>query len=118
MRSPRIEYLYESLSASVIQVTAVFRSSLPVPEILNRFWALQDNLSRLLEAIKDYPTETMRLLERHPDLLRDIANVLERSSDVQILSSLAPVRGSAESIHSSLSEIHEARQALMMAASV
>ena len=118
MRPTRIETVHESLSASVVEARAVFRTSLPVPEILNRFWALQDNLYRLLEAIKDYPAETTHVLQRHPRLLDDVADVLERSGKTETLQNLAAVRESAESIHSSLFEIHQAQQARLMTASV
>lgn len=118
MRSSRqIEAVCESLTTSVAEARAVFGGSLPVSEILNRFWALQDNLSRLLEAVKDHPAETAQLLERYPGLLDNVADVLERSANVQTLSNLAAVRESAESIHSSLFEIHQARRARMVTAS-
>jgi hypothetical protein len=118
MRSTQIDAVCESLSASVAEARAVFRNSLPVPEILNRFWGLQDNLSRLLEAIKDHPTETMQSLERYPRVLDDVSDMLERSANVQTLRNLAAVRESAESINSSLFDIHQARHARVMTASV
>jgi hypothetical protein len=112
-----IEVVCESLSASVAEAKAVFRTSLPVPEVLNRFWTLQDNLYRLLEAIKDYPAETIRMMDRYPRLLNDIADVLTDSANIQSLRNLAAVRESADSMHSSLFEIHQARQARPMTAS-
>ena len=117
MQIPDIERLCQNVSVSVSEVRAVFRSALPVPEILDRFWCLQDNLSRLLEAISDYPVETLEALGSHPRLLSDVVDVLEFSSKLSNLRNIAAVRESADAINNSLLEIQYARQARALAAS-
>jgi len=96
----------------------VFRSSLPVTDILNRFWYLQDNLSRLLEAITDHPAETMGTLGQYPSLLSDVVDVLERSAMLPDLRTIAAVRDAGESITSLVGEIQYLRQSRALAASV
>jgi hypothetical protein len=117
MQSSEIESLCQNVAASVSEVRAVFRSSLPVPEILDRFWCLQDNISRLLEAISDYPAETLQALEGHPRLLTDVVDVLEFSAKLPSLRNIAAVRESAASINNSLLEIQYSRQSRAVAAS-
>lgn len=110
MQISDIDDLCQQLAVCVSEVRGVFRSSLPVPEILNRFWSLQDNLSRLLEAISDYPAQTLEVLEWYPHLLKDVVDVLEFSSRLTSLAQIAGVRQSAEAINNSLLEIQYARQ--------
>ncbi|HEX4750350.1 MAG TPA: hypothetical protein VH302_12470 [Bryobacteraceae bacterium] len=83
----------------------VFRSSLPVPEILDRYWALQDNLSRLLEAMADYPIAALDTLEAFPNLLKDVVDVLTLSSTLQMLKNIPAVREAGDSINNTLLEI-------------
>ena len=117
MQLSDIERLCHNVAVCVAEVRAVFRSTAPVPEILDRFWCLQDNLSRLLEAISDYPVETLEALESHPWLLSDVVDVLEFSSKLQSIRNIAAVRESADAINNSLLEIQYARHARALAAS-
>ena len=116
MEDPNIERLCQNVASSVSDVRRIFRSSLPVPDILDRFWRLQDNLSRLLEAITDQTTETLGALEAHPGLLSDVVDVLEFSSKLQMLRNIAAVREAGESINSSLLEIQYLRQSRALTA--
>lgn len=118
MKTDHIESVCEGVAFSVAQVRMVFHSALPVTEILNRFWYLQDNLSRLLEAVTDHPTETLEALETCPRLLADVADVLERSSKLANLRSIAAVREAGDSINSSLAEIQHLWESRAMAAAV
>jgi hypothetical protein len=117
MEPSQIERVCEGVAAAVFEVRTVFRSAPPVSEILNRFWALQDQLSRLLEAITDHPLATMEVLDKHAGLLADVVDVLEFSSKLPSLRSIAAVRESGESINASLLEIQYMRQTRAMAAS-
>lgn len=117
MEIAQIERLCQNVSASVSQVRKVFRSSLPVADILDRFWGLQDNLSRLLEAMTDHPTETMEALDSYPGLLKDVVDVLEFSAKLQTLRNIPAVRGAGDSINSSLTDIQYLRQSHAVAAS-
>jgi hypothetical protein len=117
MKSSEIDRLCQNVATAVSEVRTVFRSSLPVAEILNRFWALQDHLSRLLEAISDYAGETVEVLENYPRLLSDVVDVLEFSSKLQTLRNIAAVKESAESINGSLLSIQYARQSRALIAS-
>jgi len=118
MKTDPIEHVCEGVASSVSQVRMVFHSSLAVTEILNRFWYLQDNLFRLLEVMTDHPDETMEVLERHPTLLADVVDVLERSSRFASLRGIAAVREAGESINSSLLEIQGLRHSRAMTAAV
>jgi len=115
METAQIEVLCENVAASVHQVRRIFRSPLPVPDILDRFWGLQDHLSRLLEALTDHPSETMQALEAHPRLLSDVVDVLEFSSKLQVLKNIPAVREAGENINSSLLDIQYLRQARALA---
>ena len=117
MKTDRIERICEGVAFSVAQVRIVFCSSLPVTDILNRFWYLQDNLSRLLEAITDHPAQTLEVLESYPSLLGDVADVLERSSKLPSLRNIAAVREAGDSINSSLAKIQGLWQSRALAAS-
>src|ERR1700685_3559088 len=117
MDSSQIERLCQNVASAVAEGRTVFRSSLPVAEILNRYWALQDNLSRLLEAITDHPSETLEVLDEHPRLLTDVIDVLEFSSKLHMLKTIAAVREAGESINSSLLEIQYLKQSRALAAS-
>jgi hypothetical protein len=117
MITAEIERLCLHVEAAVLQVRGVFRSHTPVAEVLDRFWALQDHLSRLLEALTDHPAESLEVLEAHPKLLSDVVDVLEFSSKLQALKTIAAVRDASESINSSLMEIQYSRQSRALAAS-
>lgn len=116
MDTAEIDRLCEKVESSVHEVRRIFRSPLPVPDILDRFWGLQDHLSRLLEALTDHPTETMDALEAHPRLLSDVVDVLEFSSRLQVLKNIPAVREAGDSINSSLLDIQYLRQARALTA--
>ena len=118
METAELDSLCQNVAASVAEVRRVFRSAFPTPEILDRFWRLQDNLSRLLESITDYPMETTEALESHPGLLADVVDVLEFSSKLQSLRNVPAVREAKDSINSSLVEIQYLKQCKALAASV
>jgi hypothetical protein len=105
MDTSQIESICQNVTASVAEVRRVFRSSLPVPEILDRYWALQDNLSRLLEAMADYPIAALDTLEAFPNLLKDVVDVLTLSSTLQMLKNIPAVREAGDSINNTLLEI-------------
>jgi NifB/MoaA-like Fe-S oxidoreductase len=117
MEIAQVERLCQNVASSVSEVRRIFRSPLPVADILDRFWGLQDNLSRLLEALTDQPAETLEALERHPALLTEVVDVLEFSAKLQTLKTIAAVREAGESINSSLVDIQYLRQARAMTAS-
>jgi hypothetical protein len=87
-----------------------------VADILDRYWRLQDNVSRLLEAMTDHPAETLAALEAHPGLLTEVVDLLEFSSKLQTLKNIAAVREAGESINSSLLEIEYLRQSRALTA--
>lgn len=117
MATDQIEHVCQDVSSSITEVRKTFRSGLPVTDILDRFWRLQDNLSRLLEAITDHPKETTEILETHPRLLPDVVDVLEFSSKLQTLRNIPAVREAGESINNSLLEIQYVRQLRALVAS-
>lgn len=118
MDNPSIEGLCQNVASSVTAVRQVFRSAVPVPQILDRFWRLQDNLYRLLEAMTDHPAKTAEALDKYPGLLKDVVDVLEFSSKLQTFRNIPAVREASESINNSLVEIQYLRQSRAMVASV
>ncbi|HZS57326.1 MAG TPA: hypothetical protein VFA65_23200 [Bryobacteraceae bacterium] len=117
MEIAKIERLSQNVANSIAELRKVFHSSLPVPEILDRFWRLQDNLSQLVEAAADHPAETGEVLEQHPHLFTDVVDILDSSAKLQSIHTIAAVRGARESINSSLVEIQHLRQSRTLAAS-
>lgn len=116
METAEIDRLCENVASSVYEVRRIFRSPLPVPDILDRFWGLQDHLSRLLESLTDHPSETMQALDAHPRVLSDVVDVLEFSSKLQVLKNIPAVREAGENINSSLLDIQYLRQARALTA--
>lgn len=117
MEIAKTERLCQNVESSVVEVRQVFRSSMPVPEVLDRFWRLQDNLSRLLEALSDDPAEATAAMEGYPGLLQEVVDVLGFLANLQSFRNLPAVRESAESINNSMLEIQYLKQARAMAAS-
>ena len=116
MDTCKVESICQNVADAVAEVRRIFRSSFSVPEILDRYWALQDNLSRLLEAITDYPTAAMEALDGWPNLLKDVVDVLAFSSKLQSLKSIPAVREAGEAINNTLLEIQYLRQARVLTA--
>jgi hypothetical protein len=114
--APQIESICKNVAASVNEVRRVFRSAPPVPEILNRYWGLQDNLSRLLEAMTDHPIASLEALEGFPNLLKDVVDVLAFSSKLQMLKNIPAVREAGDAINNSLLEIQYLKQARTLTA--
>lgn len=117
MDTSHIEDLCQNVASSVAQVRSVFRSSPAVPEILDRYWGLQDNLSRLLEALTDHPDKTAEAFDSCPGLLNDVVDVLEFSLKLETVNNIAAVREASESINDSLMEIQYLKQSRALTAS-
>ena len=118
MDTSQIESICQNVADAVSEVRRVFRSTFPVPEILDRYWALQDNLSRLLEAMADYPIAAGEALEEFPNLLKDVVDVLAFSSKLQMLRNIPAVREAGETINNTLLEIQYLKQARVLTATV
>jgi hypothetical protein len=117
MEIAKTERLCQNVECCVADVRQVFRSSMPIPEVLDRFWRLQDNLSRLLEALSDDPVEATAAMDGYPSLLQDVVDVLGFVANLQSFRNLPAVREAVESINNSLLEIQYLKQARAMAAS-
>jgi hypothetical protein len=62
-----------------------FRSSVDTSELLDRFCCLQDQVSRLVESASDAREETFDVLKRkHPDLIRDIIELVSFTEKVHL----------------------------------
>lgn len=72
-----INLLCSGVANAVEQVQIGFRSHTETSEVLDRLWCLQDQIARLVESASEFQEETFDLLKRrHPDLIRDIEDVL------------------------------------------
>ena len=118
MQIAQSERLCRNVASAVRNVREVFRSATPVAEILDRFWRLQDDVHRLLEAMADAPIETAEALSDYPSLLQDVINVLEFTSKLQTFRNIPALREAGESINNSLIEIQRLRQVRGVAATV
>ncbi|MGI9069771.1 MAG: hypothetical protein ACR2JB_00195 [Bryobacteraceae bacterium] len=77
MDTIEVDQLCNDVAKAVEQLRIGFRANLDTPEVLDRFWCLQDQLARLIESASDRREETLDVLKRtHPGLVRDILNVL------------------------------------------
>ena len=91
------QLLYE-VSSATVNIEAIPRSLLSVPEVLDRLWYLLDSLSRLIEAASDTPIKTESLLKRqYPDLTHRIVQALG-SVEVIDIGRPAAVRQAAQAI--------------------
>ena len=72
-----VKDLCHAASSAAARVRDVFRERSDTPEVLERFWCVQDSLDRLVEAASDYPDEVFEVLKREqPRLFQDIIDVL------------------------------------------
>ena len=118
MEIAKSERLCQNVASSVHDVRQAFRSATPVPKILDRFWRLQDDVYRLLEALTDSPVEAAETLRLYPSLLKDVVDVLEFTSKLQSFRNIPALREAGESINNSLLEIQYLKQSHAMAAAV
>jgi hypothetical protein len=106
-----IDRLCKNVANAVEQVRIGFRSDIGTSGVLDGFWGLQDQLSRLVESASDRREETFDTLEReHSGLIQDIADLLSFTKKSQ--SKNAPAVSSASyAISRSLSTLdHLAQQ--------
>lgn len=74
-------------------------------ELLDRFWALQDNMRRLVQAVSDHRDQTLlRLTVQHPHLRSTISDFVQDVSSSRSYS-IAAIAGSCRSIQCSLEVI-------------
>ena len=90
MTTADIERLCDDVARAVEQVRKGFRSKLDTPEVLDRFWCLQDQVNRLVESASDCPSQTFDVIkETHPRLIRNILDVLNFAEKTQFSSAPA-----------------------------
>lgn len=71
-----LKSLCESVSIAIEEVRATFQSDIPISETLDRFWALQDYTSRLLDALSENPQTLSHIDTVCPGLVRKVVDVL------------------------------------------
>jgi len=98
--------LCEDVSKAVRELRSYLRSPAENFEILTRFWALQDHLSRLVQSVADHREETLEVLsEEYPTLLRDVIDVISFIPRLRTLSCIDGVSAACADINESLLEL-------------
>ena len=94
-----VQYLCHEASMATAKVRDVFRQRIARPDILDRFWSVQDHLARLVDAASDHPEKVFDVLnQEYSHLLRDIIDVLVFAASTRIAHNAA-VTASCESIN-------------------
>ena len=110
MRTNEMEELCKNVENAVEQLRTGFRSKIDTPEMLDRFWCVQDHLARLVDSASDYQQDTFDILRRnHPRLIRNIIDVLSFTDRGQ-LRSLSAVNRATLAINGSLAALEYLRE--------
>jgi hypothetical protein len=108
----------DELAQAVRQLRNTFRSSISVKhvEFIDRFWAVQDHLHRLVALLSDDPTKVSEVKQRYGSLIPDVIDVLSFTAKTTV-GQLPAVALSCRSIHDLLLEIQSLKQASPVASS-
>src|SRR5690242_7182463 len=87
------DILCSNVAQSVQQIRATFSSNVETSQILARFWALQDHLHRLVDALCDDPDELPRVKDNFPRLITDVAEIVSLTPSTNV-GRIAAVRNS------------------------
>ena len=110
METVDIEGLCDNVAKAVERVRIGFRSKLDTSELLERFWCLQDHVTRLLESASDSRQQTFDILKRmHPRLIRDILDVLHFTEKTQFKNASA-ICAAGHNINRSLAKLEFLRE--------
>ena len=110
MNTIDIDGLCNGVARAVEQASIGFRLDMGTAEVLDRFWCLQDQVSRLVESACDHGRETFDILERkHPGLIQDIVRLLDLAEKLHLKHAPA-VRGASSAINCSLARLHSLGQ--------
>ena len=113
----QIDTLCGHVAQAVQQIRATFRSNFQISEMMDRFWALQDHLHRLLEALYDDRSELPRLKEAYPRLTKDVVDILSFTAGTYV-GKVPAVKESCYAINELLLGIGELKSPVAMVASL
>ena len=84
MDQAAVEYICSSVARATARVRQVFRTRTDAPEILNRFWCVQDLLTRLLEMAFENPGDFFSVQQKaYPSLISDVVDVMSLAAKKQ-----------------------------------
>src|SRR3954447_7504453 len=105
-----IERLCASVENAVEQVSIGVQSKIDSPKLLDRFWCLQDQVTRLVESASDSRQETFEVLKKmHPALIQNIRDALNFARKLHFDSASA-LSGAAAAINRSLTKLEQLRE--------
>jgi hypothetical protein len=105
-----IDRLCNDVADAVERIRIAFRSNIDIPELLDRVWCLQDQVSRLVESAFDQRQETFDVLrEKHPGLIQDIMDLLGLTEKLHFADPSA-IRAASRSINRSLGKLEQLRE--------
>ena len=111
-----IDELCADVSKAVGDIRMGFRSNIDTAEVLDRFWCLQDQISRLVESAVDRRQETLHLLkQRHPRLIQNVIDVLSFAEKLHITDRSA-IAAATFAINRSLEKLEYLREQANVAA--
>ncbi|HEX4170344.1 MAG TPA: hypothetical protein VHZ55_33170 [Bryobacteraceae bacterium] len=105
MANTTVDHLSKLVEQAAEQVHLTFRGRSEESEVLDRFWQLEDDVYRLLEAANDAGGDTIECR----DLIRKVVSVLG-SAEVFNLSSVPAVKASCEAINEHLIALEHLKQ--------
>jgi hypothetical protein len=111
MSSTDIEDLLANVSAAAEKVQSSLISLDEAPEILVRFWWLQDLLERLVEAVADHHDNAVPLLHKHFDRLKTQIEAITSTAPEYKAGKIPAVVRSCQIIYGSLTHIERLGQA-------
>ena len=103
--------LCKNVSSALRELRNGLRSPSDNFEMLTRFWAVQDNLNRLVQSCADKREETLEALSQdYPSLLREVIDVLSFVPQLRTLSCIDGVSAACAEINESLLSLEYLKQ--------
>lgn len=109
MDRAKAQYICRSAAEATARLRDVFRVEMEMLAVLDHFWCLQDQLSRLLNSASDNPREFFTVQEEaYSFLFTDVVDVLRLVANSRFIQ-IAAVKQSCESINSLLTDVTNLR---------
>lgn len=109
MDRAKAQYICRSAAEATARLRDVFRVEMEMLAVLDHFWCLQDQLSRLLNSVSDNPREFFTVQEEaYSFLFTDVVDVLRLVANSRFIQ-IAAVKQSCKSINNLLTEVTNLR---------
>lgn len=108
----------DELAQAVRQLRHTFRSSISVKqiELLDRFWAMQDHLHRLVALLSEDPTRLFEVQQRYSSLIPEVVDALGFTAKTTA-GQLPAVTASCHAINDLLFALQELKLSSLVASS-